>query len=209
MRFARISQALLIFAVMAMQYAHAYGCDKKIPWSCFGSVEVSSPGKDSGTARLHVYSNNEFMAEIVGGQVDRKLLVAQPYTRLYFGVPDEEIKQGYAFAFFDYVFAWPLKALYEAFPMGPASVQADTTDQGVLLEGKVEGKLSVRRITASRVGYRLALIGDGDFVMTGYWDSEKPTPLPNDFSLARWRGKNLETFKSLLEARNASKDSKP
>jgi hypothetical protein len=193
---------LLLLSICFAQNAPAqYFCKQEKSWSCLGVIEVSFSGKeDAGVIRLTVYSNGDSMAEAKNAKAgDSKLLLLKPDKRLYAGVPDDEIKRGHAFMFFDYGFAYPLLALQTAFPDGPATVPEKETETPVLLEKEQMAKLTTQRVSAQRVNYRFVM--KGDLAMSGFWDGEQRSPLPDHLSMEKWKDGELRTYTTLGAAR--------
>jgi hypothetical protein len=179
-------------------------CPKRNDWSCYSAIEMRH--KESGEpvlASIIYYRNGEIQAEVAGTTAGKKeLLVVRPYLKLYRGVPDPEITEGFAFMFFDYAFAAPVIALQAAFPNGPDSVTSPVQDKRVTADG-IDAGLSVDRISPTRFSYRLVMRDPIKTTVTGYWDAAAPTPLKDDQSIADWKSCTLRTYATVGAARRA------
>lgn len=155
-------------------------------------------------ASITYYENGEIQAELASAEAGKKeLLVVRPYLRLYRGVPDPEITEGFAFMFFDYAFAGPVMALRAAFPKGPDSVTAPVQDVRVRIDG-VDADLSVERVSPTRFSYRLVMRNPAKSTATGYWDSAAPKPLIDDYSIADWKSCTLRIYTAVGAARRGT-----
>jgi hypothetical protein len=193
---------ILLLAICFAQNAPAqHFCKQEKPWTCFGVTEVSFSGRDeAGLIRLSVYSNGDSLAEAKNAKAgEPKLLLLKTQKRLYAGVPEDEIKRGRAFMFFDYGFAYPLLALQTAFPAGPSTVSEKETETSVLLEGEHAVKLMTKRVSAKRISYRFVM--KGDLSMNGFWDAEQKPPLPDSLAMEKWKDSELRTYATLGAAR--------
>ena len=189
----------LVICAFAIGRAQAQStCPKDEPWACYGSIEIAfAAGDESGVARISHFANGEILCESSSSKSgEQKLLVLRPFIRLYYGVPDKEIKEGFPFIFFDYAFAAPAMALKAAFPLGPASVVATGNNMPVRFDG-MEGKLSVERQSATRIKYRLELHDQKELVMTGYWDTAKLKPLADEYKLPDWKSCGLKIYSTV------------
>jgi hypothetical protein len=156
------------------------------------------------------FSNGEFMAEIEAkGVRKRHLQVTPSQLVLYSGLAGDESPQVGAtnpFIFLDYGFAFPARALDQAFPSGADSVPQIETDMHVVLESNHPATLTVVRDSASRVRFRLAMRSDRSLTMDGMWDGKLRIPLPDDFPIAAWRHESSATVVTLGEARSLSRE---
>ena len=196
---------LSIVCVLSVGQAAAQSvCPKDQPWGCYGSIEIaSSSGDEPGVARITYFENGEMLAEIAGATSgERKLLSLRPTEALYFGISDKEVTEGLPFHFFDYAFAYPAMALRAAFPLGPSSMSTAIKDKIVRFDGS-EGVLSAERTSATRISYRLVIRDKTKLEMTGYWETAKRLPLPDEHSLAEWKSCTLKRYESVGAARRA------
>jgi hypothetical protein len=191
---------LLFSFSLAFTASGQYFCVKEKPWSCLGSIEVSfSATEEAGLIRLHVYSNGESLAEASNAKSgESKLLILKPHMRMYAGVPDDEIKSGSAFVFFDYGFAYPLLALQKVFPNGFSTVPEKEIVTSIVLEKDQVVKITARRISKHRINYRLVM---KEQTLSGFWDSEKKSPLSDNFNTEQWEDNELRAYTTLGEAR--------
>ena len=195
----------LVMCALAIGRAEAQStCPKDEPWACYGSIEMAFAADDeSSVARISRFANGEILGEISGSKSgQQKLLVLRPFIRLYYGVPDKEIKEGFPFIFFDYAFAVPAMALKAAFPLGSASVVATGNSMPVHFDG-MEGKLSVERQSATRIKYRLELHDQKGMVMTGYWDTAVLKPLADEYKLSDWKSCGLKNYATVGAGRRS------
>ncbi|MBL8520340.1 MAG: hypothetical protein JNK75_06680 [Betaproteobacteria bacterium] len=194
--------------LLAMQVGPSLGqsrCPNIKSWECYGAIEMrASTPEGAVVARITRYSNGEVQAEISGEKPgDQRLLVVNPFTKMYFGVAEREILGGYAFAFFDYGFAYPAMGLEAAFPQGPSSIPAPVRSRSVQIEGN-KGEISVEPVSPTRVKYRLVLREKYELDVTGYWDTAMQPPLGDSQSLSNWKSCTLRTYQSIGEARRAN-----
>ena len=196
---------LSIVCVLSVGQAAAQSaCPKDQPWGCYGSIEMAiSSGDEPGVARTTRFENGEILAEITSEKAgERKLLVLRPFKKLYFGTPDKEITEGFPFYFFEYAFAYPAMALRAAFPLGPSSMSTSIKDKVLRFDG-IEGVLLAERTSDTRISYRLVIRDKTKLEMTGYWETAKRLPLPDEHSLAEWKSCTLKRYESVGAARRA------
>jgi len=144
---------------------------------------------------MHVYSNGDLMVEASGKKDETKLLILASRKRLYSGVPDDEIKKGHSFMFFDYGFAYPILALQEAYPKGPAGVPEKEIEIPVLLEKEHAAKVIVRRLSSEKIQYKLTM--PRNTLMEGFWEGRIRAPLADSLALQEWKDSDLKTFATL------------
>ncbi|NJN48061.1 MAG: hypothetical protein HC808_18065 [Candidatus Competibacteraceae bacterium] len=180
-----------------------YFCAKDKYWSCFGFMEVSfAANGEEGRIRIIVFANGDLMAEAnEGTSVEAKLLALKSGRRLFKGVPDEEIKNGFPFIFFDYGFAYPVQALQSIYPAGIESVPERQTKTSVVLEGQYASTLVARRVSGDKVWYKLVM---PMMTMNGFIERAKKPPLPDSYKLVQWKDENLRMYATLAEARAAT-----
>ncbi len=201
----RVVIVLVAFTLSASRANVQSACPKDEPWGCYGSIEMGiSSGNEAGVARITRFENGEILAETSGAKVgEQKLLVLRPFIKLYFGVPDKEIKEGFPFMFFEYAFAYPAMALRAAFPQGPSSISTAIRDKDVSFDGN-ECVLSVEPTSSTRIGYRLVVRGKTKLEMTGYWDTAKRPQLAEDHAITEWKSCTLKTYATVGAARRAN-----
>ncbi len=164
---------------------------------------ASSSGDEPGVARITYFENGEILAEIAGTKSGaQKLLALRPDKALYFGISDKEITEGFPFHFFEYGFAYPAMALRAAIPLGPSSMSTAIKDKVLRFDG-IKGVLSAERTSATRISYRLVIRDKTKLEMTGYWDTAKRLPLPDEHSLAEWKSCTLKQYATVGAARRA------
>jgi hypothetical protein len=188
------------------------------PWAdrkCFGAIEFTfqnpKNGAEATTVRMVLFRNDELLAEIEQGGIKKRYLVARPSgVELYAGLsPTESYKQGNnPFMFFDMGFALPAGALQVAFPQGPSSVPDVETQKDVLVEQKPVTITTIRR-SANRIDFRLTSSELGILKASGFWESERRNPLPDDFPLIGWTYAGPTQLTSLQEARSIDANSQP
>jgi hypothetical protein len=206
-RFRALIRVLLaLLAACAAGSAAAQFCVKEKPWTCFSSMEVGFTSKEgTGILRMHFYANRDLMAELSGtGIGESKLLFLASRKALYLGVPDDEIKKGSPFAFFDYGFAYPILALQEAYPKGISAVPEGETDTPVMIDQQFQANIVVRRLSSEKIRYRI--VGRENDVITGMegvWEAGRKNALPDDFVLQGWKDKDLKTYATLGDARRS------
>ncbi len=175
----------------------AYPCESGRPWTCFGSIEASFHlDGQTGTIGMEIFDNGDLLASATPGA--KLLALGPPPTRSFYkGLPDAKISEGYAFAFFDYGFAYPLQALEQSYPGG--SVPEKEVETHVLLES-IEAKLVANTVSKDKVQYRLST-KSGE--MVGFVDFSKKPALPDSFPFGEWKDRTLKSYATLGEARSA------
>lgn len=129
---------------------------------------------------------------------DVKLLALASGRRLYQGIPDEEIRNGFPFMFFDYGFAYPLQALQRIYPTGLKSVPEIETETPVVLEKQILTTLVVKRLSNDKVQYKLVM---PMMTIKGFVEKERKPALPDNYELDRWKDETLRGYATLGEAR--------
>ncbi len=183
-----------------------YFCVKGHPWTCLGSIEVSFVGfrktEKIGTIGVKIFDNGDVLAEASGGDLpsSRQILILgpPPMRTFYNGVPDEELRDGNPFAFFDYGFAAPIQALESAYPGGPSSVPEKETETKVVLDPSFEGTLTSSRTPEGAIQYKIAIQAG---IMRGVIDFSKPVALPDNRDFTNWKNRKLKSYATIGEAR--------
>lgn len=136
------------------------------PWSCFGSIELQSDGKEGPhIARMIRYTNGEVMLEIQHQGARKQYLTVLPsQLALYSGLTEQEsAKSGpnNPFMFLDVVFTYPFMSLRIAHPLGPASISDLSTETAIANEKGPPAKMTATRRSQERIEIRL-VASDGD-----------------------------------------------
>lgn len=182
------------------------GCADKDDWSCFGSIamHVSSSSMKSKLS-ITYFNNGELMAEAIPEGESPKRLLSLRSVRLYAGLDDKEILEGFPFIFFDYGFFHPLIALRSAYPDGVEQVPAKEKQTPVDMQGE-KGMLTTTRSSPTRVEYKIRFDAGQISLLEGFWDAATSQSLPNNYSLSGWKSCRLTTFATLAAARASKED---
>lgn len=167
-------------------------------------MNVSSSSTQSKLS-ITYFNNGELLAEAVPERETAKRLLNLRSVRLYAGLDDKEIVEGFPFIFFDYGFFHPLTALKSAYPDGIEQVPAEEKQTPVDMQGE-KGMLTTTRSSPSRVEYKISFAAGSISQLEGFWDATTSHPLPNEYSLSGWKSCRLTTFASLAAARESKED---
>ena len=165
----------------------------KVPWSCFGILEITNNKDSQSMVRAIPYPNGEYAFEIVGAPgIKKRLHIFQPVRKsFYLGVKLSDIEGGSnnPFMFIDMLLGIPITVLQGAFPTGVSSVPGGISqrDVNVPIEHKDDRfTLKTEKNGVNQVRYWITSSKSDMPKIVGLWDGANQEPLADDFSLIDW-----------------------
>jgi hypothetical protein len=185
---------------------------KPLPWGCnvergecFGTITLRvlqhPPDTPAVSSRVQYFSNGEILFEELDRSPRREILFLRDRELLFRGVSSlaeaeefERLVQRGPNGRLTYgVFI----AMVAAFPDGEPTVPAVWTTRAVTLGGAAT-QITVRRDAPRRIQYRFEAEG---WKLEGEWALDRPTPLPDDYSLTGWMTRGAPPPATLGELR--------